>query len=292
MKITGATKTSGIFGHPIGHTLSPVMQNAAFEAAGCDIVYLPFHVSPARLPGAVDAVRALEMVGVNVTIPHKERVMGYLDSVDPTARAIGAVNTVVNSDGRLTGYNTDGEGYMRSLTGETGFVPEGKSVILIGAGGAARAILHALLSGGAASVLIANRTVKRAEDLACDFGGVFEAREVGVSALDAAELARRVEGADLVVNTTSLGMEGSPVLDFPVEALPTGAVVSDIVYRPGDTELLKRASERGLAVHRGIGMLVCQGALGFELWTGLTAPVDVMTRAVMDELSAGPSEGE
>ena len=284
MKISGSTKVAAIFGHPITHTLSPLIQNAAFAAAGLDIVYVPFHVAPDGLGAAVEAVRALELIGVNVTIPHKERVIDHLDEVDPTARAIGAVNTVVNRDGVLAGYNTDGEGYLASLAEETGFEPAGKRVIIIGAGGAARAILHTLLSRGAASVLLANRTIKRADELAEEFKGVFESTDVAVTGLAPDELAGRAAQADLVVNTTSLGMEGQPPLDFPVDALGEGAVVSDIVYKPLETELLKAAKARGLEVHGGLGMLIHQGALGFSLWTGHDAPVEAMKKAAAGAL--------
>lgn len=284
MKIQGTTRVAAIFGHPITHTLSPLIQNAAFRASGLDIVYVPFHVAPEMLGAAVESVRALELLGVNVTIPHKERVIDHLDEVDPTARAIGAVNTVVNRDRVLTGYNTDGEGYLASLAEETGFDPAGKRVVVIGAGGAARAIFHTLLGRGAASVLLANRTVKRAADLAEDFRSAASGTDVAISSLDPGDLAERAKEADLVVNTTSLGMEGQPPLDFPVDELPDGAVVSDIVYKPLATGLLSAAKARGLAVHGGLGMLIHQGALGFSLWTGHDAPVEAMKRAAAEAL--------
>lgn len=284
MRISGSTKITGIFGHPIGHTLSPAIQNAAFGHLGLDIMYAPFHVSPANLAAAVEAVRALEILGVNVTIPHKEKVIEYLDEVDKVAEEIGAVNTVVNRDGCLVGYNTDGEGFLRSLSDETGFDPTGKRILIVGAGGAARAIFYTLLSRGVASVVIANRTVKRAAELAEEFRAVAGERAVAVAGLDPDSLREKASGADLVVNTTSLGMEGQSLLDFPVDVLPKSSVVSDIVYKPLDTELIKKAKDLGLRVHKGIGMLIHQGALGFELWTGKTAPVDVMTKAAMEEL--------
>lgn len=286
MKIDGHTRVAGIFGDPIGHTLSPAMHNAAFKAIGLNAVYIPFHVkadSKGALKAAVEAVAAMNMLGVNVTIPHKERVFKFLDEADEHAIDIGAVNTIVNRDGRLFGYNTDGAGYLLSLRKETGFRPAGKRVVIIGAGGAARSILYSILGLQPASVVLANRTVKRADSLANEFARKFSV-PVETAALEPAVMEKALSSADLVVNTTSIGMMGKGELALPIEALPSKAVVSDIVYRPLKTGLIKDAEKRGLKVHTGLGMLVRQGAIGFELWTGKKAPVSVMEKAALKVL--------
>ncbi|MBI5598773.1 MAG: shikimate dehydrogenase [Deltaproteobacteria bacterium] len=285
MKISGRTKTLGIFGDPIEQTLSPYMHNAAFEALGLDLVYAAFRVRKERLKYAVEAIRALDMPGANVTIPHKESVVPFLDEIDAEARDIGAVNTIVNADGRLRGFNTDGRGYVLSLRNETGFNPEGSTIIIVGAGGAARAIIHSLLSLKPKTLVIANRTPSRAESLASEFGEKFGTAEVKTAGLD---LSRYLPGADLLVNTTSMGMAGQESLPFPsIEGIKSGAIVSDIVFRPLDTPLIQEATKMRLTVHRGLGMLVWQGALSFELWTGRKAPADTMKFADVQALGAG-----
>ena len=188
MKITGRTKVFGIFGDPVEHTVSPAMHNSAFEALNLDMVYVPFLVRgtppPGGLKGAVEGMRAMNILGMNITIPHKERVIEYLDWTDEHASEIGAVNTVVNRDGTLVGYNTDGAGYMLSLREETGFIPEGKKAVIVGAGGAARAILFSILAGNPRTVVLANRSVERAKTLAGEFGKKFKGVDIRTSGLD------------------------------------------------------------------------------------------------------------
>ena len=287
MTINGHTKITGIFGDPIGHTLSPAMHNAAFKAVGLNAVYVPFHVKaddPAVLKAAVEGLRAMRFLGVNVTIPHKERVLRYLDEIDPHAADIGAVNTIVNRDGRLFGYNTDGTGYLLSLRDETGLRIARKKIVIIGAGGAARGIFYAMLGMKPSSIVLVNRTIRRANTLAKAFEARFSSTDIRTSALQRGALIEHLSNADLVVNTTSIGMMGKGELDIPVEALPPKAIVSDIVYRPSKTGLLKAAEKRRLKTHGGLGMLVRQGAIGFELWTGMKAPVSVMTGAALKAL--------
>lgn len=286
MDITGRTKVICIFGDPVGHSLSPVIHNAAFAALGIDMVYVPFHVAsiPAtELKAAVRAVKALNIHGLNVTIPHKEKVMQYLDEIDPHAKSVGAVNTVVNRGGRLVGYNTDGDGYLQGLKEQTGFAPKGKNVVIIGAGGAARSILYSVLCGKPKSVIIANRTEKRAASLAREFGSMFDI-EIGTAGLEVNALKECAAKAHLVVNTTSIGLGGLGELAFPVDALEDGAVVSDIVYSPLETAFLKRARARGLKTNDGLSMLVHQGAIGFKLWTGRKAPAQAMRQAALGAL--------
>ncbi|MEE9542290.1 MAG: shikimate dehydrogenase [Thermodesulfobacteriota bacterium] len=284
--ITSKTKLIGIFGDPIEQTLSPAIQNAALAELGLDMVYVPFHIPPEGLEGAIEAVRALDMAGVNITIPHKEKVMAFLDEITEEARNIGAVNTVVNKDGKLIGHNTDGAGYVKSLSLETSFDLEGKNVVLIGAGGAARGILSAVLNELPKRVTIANRTLEKAQGLASDFA---EKSKIEIKAvpIEKDSLLEYIKEADLLVNSTSLGM-GAKVpfntLVLSLDKAPKEMIVSDIVYKPLDTALLKSARREGLKVHKGLGMLIHQGALGFELWTGEKPSINVMTKAALDAL--------
>jgi len=284
MKITADTKTLAIFGDPVGHSISPPMQGAALRALGIDMVYLAFRVAPKDLGGAVEAIRALGIRGVNVTIPHKERVLEFLDDLDETARVLGAVNTIVNNNGVLKGYNTDAGGYIRSLKGETGFNPLGRRALVAGAGGAARAVVYGLAAGGARSIVITNRTIARAEALAEELGAVCPEAEISAAALTCNEMEGYLKKTDLLVNATSLGMRGEGRLSLPLRLLNKKTVVSDIVYTPMETELLKKAGALGLATHGGLGMLVCQGAMSFELWTGKKAPIEVMKKAALKAL--------
>jgi len=284
MTITAETETLAIFGNPVSHSISPLMQGAALCHLGIDMVYLAFRVRPDDLGRAVDAIRTLGLRGVNITIPHKERVLEFLDEIDETARALGAVNTIVNNNGVLKGYNTDAVGYMWSLESETGFAPRGRSALVVGAGGAARAVVYGLASGGARSIIVANRTVNRAEALAVALGAVCPGTELQAIALDSAEMEGFLEKTDILVNATSLGMEGRGRLNLPLKRLNSEAVVSDIVYTPMETELLNTARTLGLTTHGGIGMLIGQGAKSFEIWTGRKAPIEVMKEAALEAL--------
>jgi len=206
-------------------------------------------------------------------------------SLNPdTAREVGAVNTVLNRNGVLVGCNTDGSGYMLSLREETGLTPKGKRVLVIGAGGAARAVLYSILASGSAEVFVANRTTDKAETLASEFGSRFKKAAIKAIELDREIINEHSANIDLLVNTTSLGMTGKGELDISLENLPERAVVSDIVYCPLETGLLKKARVRGLKTHNGLSMLVRQGAITFELWTGRKAPIEVMKKAALEAL--------
>ena len=285
--IDSETKVLGIFGDPIGHTLSPVIQNAAIEETRVNMVYVPFHVTPAKLKEAVNSIKALGMPGVNVTIPHKERVMEFLDDTTDEAKLIGAVNTIVNTDGILTGHNTDGAGYITSIKAETDFECAGKNIVILGAGGAARGVMAAILAEAPASVTLVNRTVERAETLSEDLGSHYADVKVHSVALEKAPLLPYISEADLLINTTSVGMGGkvpfNPLV-LSLDRLPEDAIVSDIVYKPLKTALLRSAQSAGHKIHKGLGMLIYQGALGFELWTGKKAPVETMRKAALKAL--------
>ncbi|WP_305042013.1 shikimate dehydrogenase [Geoalkalibacter sp.] len=286
--ISGSTRILGIFGDPVAHSLSPLMQNAALREAGIDAVYVPFHVRPEQLPGAVAGLRHLGIWGVNVTVPHKEAVMALLDEVDEAARLIGAVNTIVHRAGRLCGYNTDGEGLLESLRGDLGFAPAGRRVLLLGAGGACRAALAALAAGGAAWIGLANRSLSRAQALVDHFAPHFPGTAFAVlplSTQDADEkLARALSTVDLLVNTTSLGLHGEDI-SLPWQALAPCAPVCDMVYRRGGTPLYHEARARGHLVTDGLGMLAGQGERAFFLWTGQKPPFGVMKARLLAELT-------
>ena len=277
MRLNAKTRLCGIIGNPVGHSLSPAMHNAAFEKLELNYAYLAFCVEDVEdVEGAVRGVRALGIRGLSVTVPHKVTVMPYLDEIDPVAKSIGAVNTIVNDEGRLKGYNTDWTGFVRSI--EEHVPIKGRRVALLGAGGAARAIAFGLKEKGA-DLTILNRTeeLEMAQSLAAEIGCPF-------GDLSKAEI---VTGADIVVNATSVGM--APLQDLTVvdTALlrPEQAVV-DIVYNPLETKFLKEAEARGCKTIPGYMMLLLQGVTQFELWTGKTAPVDLMRSILVERLTA------
>lgn len=283
MKVSGSTRILGIFGDPVAHSLSPVMQNEALATAGIDAVYVPFHVRPDALPAAVASLRALEVWGVNVTVPHKEAVCPHLDEIDPQARMAGAVNTIVNRQGRLVGFNTDGTGLLRSLSADLDFDPRGRRILLLGAGGACRAALAALAQAGAAWVGIANRTRSRAEILAREFGELQPGTIFASYSLAPEDLSAALSGIDLLVNTSAVGLKGESFGGFPWELLDSAAAVYDMVYSRSGTPLLAIARQRGHRAADGLGMLAAQGEEAFFLWTGVRPPSGVMKRRLLAE---------
>ena len=271
------TRRAGIFGYPLEHSISPYFQQAAFDHCGLDVRYEAWPVPPDGLGREVERLRGVDYLGANVTVPHKERVGQYLDELDPVAKAIGAVNTVVRSGSRLIGHNTDAHGFMEALRCEAKFDPRGRSIVLLGAGGAARAVVHALADAGVASLTIANRTLARAETLAGDLAT--RVATVEVVPMEEAALARACERVDLIVNATSLGMRHGPAetkTPLNAGAIPARSLVYDLVYNPAKTPLLAEAKVAGARTLGGLPMLVYQGAAAFVLWTGLAAPVNVM----------------
>jgi len=275
--IDADTKLIALIGDPVAHSVSPAMQNAAFRALGLNYAYLAFQVSAKDLGGAIAGVRGLGLRGANITIPHKTAVLPLLDQIDEQARRIGAVNTIVNEDSRLTGHNTDAPGFLTALR-RGGFESRGEKAVVLGAGGAARAIVFALRDAGA-SVAIINRTHGAAEALA---------KETGSLAFPMIEscLKEAIDGSSLIVNATSIGM--SPDNDstpLPAQLLRAGMTVFDSVYRPRRTRLLRDADAAGCRTIGGLEMLVEQGALAFELWTGERAPREVMRQAAAEVLA-------
>ena len=274
----------GIIGHPIGHSISPAFQQAALDAIGFDGVYQPWDVAPGDVADFVRGLRAADARGVNVTVPHKEAVIPFLDEVDDWAAAAGAVNTIVNRGGRLTGHNTDGVGFLRALREGAGFEPQGKAALVLGAGGSARGVVYALARAGAARLSIANRTLERARRLARMAADSGVAPGFRADALPLSDAGDAAADAALIVNCTSMGMwhgpdeSGAPLL---AAAIPAAALVNDLVYNPPETPLLREAVRAGASVLGGIQMLVYQGAASFEMWTGQPAPVTVMLQAAV-----------
>jgi shikimate dehydrogenase len=279
-RIDSHTVLFGVIGNPIRHSRSPIMMNRAFQETGINGVYTAFHVTSERLRDFAAGVRAMGIRGINVTIPHKLDIMPLLDEIDAGAEAIGAVNTIVNDDGRLIGYNTDGIGYVRSLKEEAEPSLAGKRIVVLGAGGAARGIVYALTQEQPERITIANRSLGRAEELARSFSALAETEAIGNDALQAA-----CGQADIVINTTSVGMFPHTA-ETPVDAawLRPGAVASDLIYNPLQTAFLEQAAQRGCRTHGGLGMFIYQGAYAFEYWTGQPAPAAAMRETVLASL--------
>ncbi len=282
--ISGKTRVCGVIGDPIEHTMSPVMHNAAFKELDIDYLYVPFRVRKEELGKAVEGMRALNIRGLNVTIPHKVAIIPFLDKLDPLVEKIGAVNTIVNDDGVLTGYNTDASGFLQALL-ERGIEPEGKNIVILGAGGASRAISFILAERGA-NLVILNRQLELdwAEELARRISQVFK-KEVNALELSKENLSSVLDKANILVNATSVGM--SPDVDetpVPAKLLKAGLIVFDVVYNPIKTRLLREAETAGAQTIGGLDMLVWQGAIAFEKWTGLKAPLDLMKREAIKAL--------
>jgi shikimate dehydrogenase len=263
------------------------MHNAAFEALGMDWCYVPFPVHPANLKEAIAGVRALGLRGINVTVPHKKGVVALVDELTPAARAVGAVNTVISRGEVLVGHNTDVGGFLRALR-EAGFEPEGCSALILGAGGAARAVVYALAEVGA-QVVILNRTLGRAQALAVAFAKVSETAHLRAGPLNEKSLSQEMERANLVVNATSLGMWPQVgTTPWPDELpFPSHALLFDLVYNPRETRLMRRARLEGARAVGGLRMLVHQGAEAFALWTGREPPVETMFAACCAALRGG-----
>ena len=279
------TKRLGIIGYPIDHSISPIFQQAALDYIGIDAIYEKWEVTPEKVGDFVNQLRAPDSLGINVTLPYKLAVIPFLDEVDEWATSAGAVNTIVNQGGHLSGHNTDGPGFLQALLNETGYDPKGTSALILGAGGAARGILLALVRGGVESIVIANRTLERAGELSrlsYDSGVASEAISISGDALNEA-----ANSADLIVNCTSLGMSHGPdELGSPMSAaqIPATAIVNDLVYTPMLTPMLKEAAKAGATALGGLHMLIYQGVLSFKMWTGQDPPVDVMLDVATKEM--------
>jgi shikimate dehydrogenase len=270
---TSTTRLGAVIGHPIRHSLSPTIYNAAFATADLDWIFVALDVADDAGRDAVDAMRVLGIDWLSVTMPHKFAAADAVDELTDDARALHAVNCVINRDGRLVGHSTDGAGFVRALHAELGFTPAGRSCAVLGAGGAARAVILALAQAGAAEVVVVNRTRSRAEEAVALAGAVGRVGSDG-----------DVTGTDLVVNATSVGMGDDAGLPVDPDRLRAGQVVADLVYAPLVTPLLAVAAARGLVTVDGVGMLVQQAGLQYEQVIGRPAPVDAMDEAARSRL--------
>ena len=276
--ISGTTRIYGIIGYPVEHSFSPRMHNAAFSELKMDARYLAFPVKPEQVQQALEGIRVLNISGINVTVPHKSSVIPYLDEVTPLAQKLGAVNTILNVDGRLSGTNTDISGFIRSL-GALKFSPKNKNVAVLGAGGSARAVLAGLAAAGASRILIHNRTAGRVESVVTEFSHNFpETKLIAVSLQTVQD-----SNLDLLVNTTTVGMESD---ESPLDLSQCVKIehVLDLIYSPAKTRLLRQAEELGIPAVNGLGMLLYQGCDAFTFWTGKPAPENVMREQLLNLL--------
>jgi len=274
------TKLVGLLGYPLGHSFSPVMQNRAFQRLGLNYLYLPIEVTADDLKDVVSGITKMNFAGYNITIPHKIRIMQYIDRVDELARIIGAVNVVSLNAGTATGYNTDGEGFVRSLGAGTGISVEGSSFFIVGSGGAARSIAMTLAVKEARAVFICNRSEQKAHELTKEVNTRVKPCSAVVP-MESREMKIALRHTDVLVNTTSVGMHpNEDQMPIDADCLHENLIVADIVYNPVKTKLLKAAEEEGCRTLGGLGMLVYQGAEGFKIWTGMQPPIDTMFDAV------------
>ena len=285
LTVTGKTSLVGLMGWPVEHSLSPIMHNTAFAEIGCDFAYVPLPVRPDHVEQALKGLAALNFVGSNVTVPHKQAVMRYVDELSEAARLTGAVNTLYLEDGKFFGYNTDAYGFLESLK-EEDCDPKAMRVAVLGAGGAARAVVYALARAGGDSITVLNRTAERAAFLVDDLTEAFPDSLMTFEALTDQALAALNSQVDLIVNTTSVGMY--PAVDtcpWPAN-VPISSQVTfcDLVYNPLETVFLAQARAAGARTINGVGMLVHQAAFGFEKWTGHAAPIEVMRQACLNKL--------
>jgi shikimate dehydrogenase len=271
---TGATRAAGVIGQPIRHSLSPILYNAAFRSLDLDWVFVAFEVAAGEGAGAIDAARVLGLDGLAVTMPHKAAVIPALDRLTPTAAALGSVNVVVRQGSELVGDSTDGAGFLDALRADEGFEPAGRRCAVVGAGGAARAVVRALAESGAAEVVVINRNAERAEAAVALAGGL---GRVGTET-DVADV-------DVVINATPVGMAHMAGMPIDPAALRDGQLVVDLIYHPPVTALVAAARDRGLSAVNGLGMLIHQAARSFRLWTGHDAPLDAMSAAALAALT-------
>jgi shikimate dehydrogenase len=286
-------KHAGVIGYPLGHSLSPAIFKTAFDAAGIEARYQAWETPPEELEARMNALRGDEMLGANVTIPHKEAVVPLLDRVEERAERIGAVNTIANAGGRLVGYNTDVAGFVRALREDAGFDPKGKRTAVLGAGGAARAVALALIEGGASMIVVTGPIPEQVDKLVADLRGLTASGTIITWChWQDGTFMTVLPQADLLVNCTPVGMHGSETEgQSPVAAdyLPASGVVFDLVYNPPETPLLNAAKGHGAKAVSGLGMLVYQAAESFRLWTGQEAPVERMLEAGRQALAAAAS---
>jgi shikimate dehydrogenase len=285
VKTDQAFKLFGIFGHPLSHTLSPAMHEAAFHELGIDAHYIVLELIPEAFKKLMARASALSLSGFNVTVPYKETVMKYLDKVRPEARAIGAVNTVFKQGKRWVGTNTDMEGFLMALTKDGGFRPSGKKAVILGAGGAARAVVYGLSREGIREILIADCFPEKARKIAHDMKKIFKPVRYCAAPAGTSEVKEALQKADVIINATPIGLKPQDPRLVPEGWIPEGRVKKvlfmDLIYNPAMTPFLRAAKKKGHGTLNGLGMLLYQGARALEHWTGKKAPVRVMRRALL-----------
>jgi len=280
------TKLTILLGNPLGHSVSPPMQNCVFEKLGLDYMYMPVEVAPENLETVFKGLAKMNVGGFNVTIPHTIHIMEFLDELHPLAATIGAVNTICIEDGRTIGHNTDGEGFMRSLEEETGLSCQNKTFFLLGSGGAARAISMTLAYRGAAKIYLCNRTAAKAEALAGEINDKIRPCAEAVPMVNNAQAAA-LKDSSFLVNCTSIGMHpNDDVMPIDEALIDSHLVVVDIVYNPLTTKLLRTAEAKGCTIAHGLGMLIYQGAAAFKLWTGTEPLIDEMAKTAYQLMEA------
>lgn len=270
MNINAKTAVTCLIGYPVEHSLSPDMHNSAFEALGLNYCYIALPVHPDFLNSAVEGIRSLNFRGANVTVPHKEKVIAVLDQIDEEAEFIGAVNTIINNKGTLKGYNTDGRGFMKSLE-ENNIDVDGKDIFIVGAGGAARAIGY-YIAQKASNLFISDIDKNKAYSLSMDL------RAINRSVFFTEEK-DKLYTSDIIINATPIGLKNGDPLPFDTERLFSSQIIIDLIYR--DTPALKMAAQTGCKTMNGLGMLLWQGVLAFELWTGISPPVEIMRNSLL-----------
>jgi shikimate dehydrogenase len=289
MAISGKTQVCGVIGDPIEHTLSPTIHNAAFNHLGLDFVFLAFRVKTADLENALRGIRGLGIHGLNVTMPHKNAVTAYLDELDEAVKFLGSTNTILNKEGKLSGFNTDGVGALNAIR-ENGIELAEKKLLLLGAGGAAKAIAFTLAKE-VGELVVLNRADGKSKELAERLTRTLGKKVVG-SALTLDAIADNLQDSDVLINATSVGMNPAANQSIvPPHLLRSDLTVMDIVYDPVETKLAKNAKAAGAKVISGVEMLIYQGAASFEIWTGHSAPIEVMRKAALNKLS-GTGEGK
>ncbi|HYA88800.1 MAG TPA: shikimate dehydrogenase [Nitrospirota bacterium] len=281
--ISGKTKLYGIFGYPVEHTFSPGMHNAAFQKLHLDACYVPFAVSPDNLGDAAKSLIPLGICGVNVTIPHKEMIRTHLDGLSEEARLIGAVNTIEIKEGKLIGHNTDGRGFLRSLRDNAGFNPKGKQIFIIGSGGAARAVGFSLALAGTKKIIFTDLDALKAVALVTD---ITEKTGRLVEYVKHESIADAAAKAHCIINATPLGLKRTDPLPIARENIQKKHLICDLVYNPAETRFLQAAKAKGAEVLSGIGMLLYQGVIAFEIWTGQKAPITIMKDALVRQIAA------
>ena len=280
-RIQGTTTLVGLLGYPLKHSKSPHMHNTSFEALGLDHVYMAFEVQDGFIKEGLDALKILNAVGGNITMPHKKKVVEYLDDISPDAKIIGSVNTIKIEDGKVTGYNTDGRGFVKALE-ENGVDFKGKKIVLAGAGGAARAVATQLAFDGAGEIVMFNRTLSTAEEIIDNINNNIPTCKGRALEMNEEVLKEEIKDAAVLVNCTSLGMKATidqAIVSSP-DDLPKELFVADIVYDPAQTKLLKLAEEAGCKYMNGLMMMIWQGAIAFKIWTGQDMPVDLIKKEI------------